>query len=147
MSLYTIRDLGYCQSYTGVKMELNDAAVQASLMHICKKPGGQKSNSKVATCNNCGGVGPSKPKGTVPGASVKVNLAVAEISSRDEYNKYLPETKKQIGKCPVCNQAPYSYFRQFPFGKADWPSNRRETSPLLRTEVSYWKNSRDVINA
>ena len=126
--------------FWGWMQQLNDAAVQASLMHMCEKPGGQKSNSKGATCNNCGGVGhftracTSKSRSTVTGASVKVNLAVARISTRDDYNKYLPETKKQLGKCPGCNQAPHSYSRQFPFGKADWPSNRLETCPQFMSK-------------
>ena len=46
---------------------------------------------------------PSKQKSSVVNV-VKVNIAVAKITMKAEYDKHLPETKKQIGNCPTCNQ-------------------------------------------
>ena len=88
------------------------------------------------TCNTCGGVGhyartcSSGGKPTVSGDSVvKFNLAVAKIATKAEYDQYLPETKKQLGNCPACKQAAHVYTRQFPFGKAEWPSRRLDNCP------------------
>ena len=116
-------------------MELiHKTAVHASLMHMCDKSKTAGEGQKTGTtCNNCGGIGhnakvcPSQSKSAGP--SVKLNMAVAKITTESEYNQYLPETKKQVGKCPACNQAAHTYTRQFPFGKADWPSNRLESCP------------------
>ena len=62
-----------------------------------------------------------------------MNIAVSKINTRDDYNKYLGETKKQIGNCPACSQATHSYTRNFPFGKAEWPSNRLDSCPRFNT--------------
>ena len=93
-------------------------AVQSNLMHMCDKStaakaGGEHLRSGI-TCHNCGGVGhyakscssTSKAKSPTTGTTVKVNLAVAKISTKAEYNQHLPETKKQIGKCPDESQKP-----------------------------------------
>ena len=34
-----------------------------------------------------------------------------------------------VGDCPACKQGPHSYTRNFPFGKAEWPSNRLDSCP------------------
>ena len=118
---------------------LHSSAVQANLMQMCDrssngKPSNEGLNSGI-TCNNCGGIGhyskncSSKPKSQGPTAAIKVNMAAAKITTESEYNQYLPETKKQVGKCPACNQAAHTYTRQFPFGKAEWPSIRLESCP------------------
>ena len=84
---------------------------------------------------SCGEIGhiartcPSKAK--QPASSVRVNLAVTKITTRGEYNQHLPDTKKQIGNCPACKQAPHMYSRKFPFGTADWPSYRLESCPIF----------------
>ena len=70
----------------------------------------------------------SKPKAGA-GQAVKVNLAVAKITTKEDYKKYLPDTKKQLGNCPACKQAPHTYTRTLSFGKAEWPSNRLEACP------------------
>ena len=113
--------------------------MQANLMHMCEKPSGSKqtgsANLKTGiTCHTCGGVGhyarscSSKSKASSGGSpSIKVNIAVAKIFTKTEYDQHLPETKKQIGKCPACQQGPHTYTRNFPFGKAEWPSNRLES--------------------
>ena len=117
--------------------ELHDSAVQSSLMHMVDKSGGLKSNQLSAakssvTCSVCNGSGhyarncPSRAKSGA-GSSVRVNLAVVKVTTKADYNKYLPETKRDIGKCPACNQGPHNYMRTFPFGKAEWPSNRLES--------------------
>ena len=113
------------------------SAVQTGLMVMRDKTSQAKSISGASksgmTCNNCGGVGhfarscPSKQKLSSP--SVKVNIAVAKINTRAEYDRYLADTKKQVGNCPACKQAPHSYTRDFPFGRAEWPSNRLDTCP------------------
>ena len=80
---------------------VHESAVQASLMHLCDKPPTTKQsyggNSKSgSTCNTCGGVGhfarncPSKSRTLPTGQSVRVNLAVAKISTKDEYKQHLP---------------------------------------------------------
>ena len=118
---------------------LHESAVQESLINLCDKPtvsksGGNSSLKSGITCNTCGGVGhyaracSSKPKAGA-GQAVKVNLAVAKITTKEDYKKYLPDTKKQLGNCPACKQAPHTYTRTFPFGKAEWPSNRLEACP------------------
>ena len=121
--------------------QIHDSAVQASLMYMCDKPFSNKQPSNVSlksgiTCNLCGGIGhyaracSSKAKvQSSAGQSVKVNLAVAKITTRDEYKQHLPETKKQLGKCPSCEKPAHNYTRTFPFGKAEWPSNRLESCP------------------
>ena len=78
---------------------------------------------------------PTKTKSVLTGPSVKVNVAVAKITTKDEYNKYLPETRKDIGKCPACNQGAHNYTPKFPFGKADWPSNRLESCPQFLSKT------------
>ena len=89
------------------------------------------------TCHTCRGVGhyakscSSKLRSSQPSLPIKVNMAVAKITTKDEYKQYLPETRKLIGNCPVCKQTPHSYSRQFPFGKAEWPSNRLDSCPTF----------------
>ena len=118
--------------------QLNESAIQSSLMHMCDRTAASKASNVTksgVTCSTCGGVGhyarfcPTKTKNGGLGAQVKVNLAVTKITTRDEYNKYLPETKKEIGKCPSCCQPAHSYTHQFSFGQAQWPSNRLESCP------------------
>ena len=110
--------------------KLNESAVQEGLMHMCDKSAASKAGSAARgktdiTCHTCGGVGhyakacSSKLRSSQPSLPVKVNMAVAKITTKDEYKQYLPETRKQIGNCPVCKQTPHSYSRQFPFGKAE----------------------------
>ena len=124
--------------FWGWMQQLHDSAVQANLIDMCDKGSSSKGNSSSVvksgiTCNTCGGRGhyargcPSSK--SQPISSVKVNVAVAKITNRDEYRKHLPDTKKQIGDCPACKQGPHMYSRNFPFGKADWPSNRLESCP------------------
>ena len=125
---------------------LHRRAVESSLMNMCGtgsgkagvvKPGA--SNSGM-TCNTCGGVGhyarncPSKSKPVVIKPVVKFNMAVAKITTKDEYNQHLPEVKKQIGNCPACNKVVHVYTRQFPFGKAEWPSRRLESCPQFQAK-------------
>ena len=117
-------------------------------MHMCDKSSGNKSTASSnnlksgITCNTCGGIGhyarfcPSKPKAGSGAAPVKVNLAVAKISTKEEYTKYLPKTKKEVGKCPCCNLEPHNYSRNFPFGKAEWPSNRLDSCPQFMSKSS-----------
>ena len=116
---------------------MHDSAVQASLMQLCDKSsavktsGGSSLRSGV-TCNTCGGRGhyarECASKGKAAG-TIKVNVAVTKITTRDEYRQHLPDTKRQIGDCPCCKQSPHMYSRKFPFGNADWPSNRLESCP------------------
>ena len=83
------------------------------------------------TCIACGGLGhfarsfPSKVR------SVKINVAVSKITTRQEYNQHLPETRKQVGNCPCCKQPAHSYSRKFPFGQCDWPTTRLDACPLF----------------
>ena len=118
--------------------DLHKSAVQAGLMHLCDRTSANKASGigsrSGVTCHNCGGSGhlarscPSKLKsGSSP--QVKVNIAVSKITSRGEYDKYLADTKKQVGDCPACKQGPHSYTQNFPFGKAEWPSNRLDSCP------------------
>ena len=74
---------------------LHDSAIQASLMHMCDKGATVKSNATIksgVTCNSCGWIGhyarncPSKSSNVT---SVRVNLAVTKITTRDEYKKHL----------------------------------------------------------
>ena len=125
--------------------QLHESAVQSSLIHMCDRTSGAKPSNVAKsgiTCNNCNGVGhfarscPSKSKSGVTGNQVKVNLAVVKINTRAEYNQYLPESKKQIGKCPCCNQDAHTYLRKFPFGQAEWPTNRLETCPQFLAKTA-----------
>ena len=120
--------------------KLHESAVQASLMYMCDRTSATKTTASSnlrsgISCHTCGGVGhvartcSSKLKSTTGAQSVKVNMAVAKISTKEDYNKYIGETKKEIGKCPACQQGPHNYTRNFPFGKAEWPSNRLESCP------------------
>ena len=106
-------------------------------MQMCNGTGlgstsGNSTIKSGITCNTCGGLGhysrncPSKSRVTT-GPTVKVNVAVTKVRTRDEYNKYLPETRRQAGNCPGCNQPAHNYQRQFPFGMANWPSTRLDT--------------------
>ena len=115
------------------------SAVQTGLLFMCDKSGHAKSSSGVSsksgvTCNSCGGIGhfsrscPTKTS-LSRGPTVKVNIAVSKITTKSEYDQYLPDTKKQIGTCPSCKQGPHCYTRDFPFGKAEWPSNRLDACP------------------
>jgi len=56
-----------------------------------------------------------------------VNVAVTKVHTREEYNRFLPETRRQVGNCKGCGQAAHTYLRQFPFGNAEWPSTRLDT--------------------
>ena len=114
------------------------AAVQSGLMHMCNKPSSEKtSGSSVksgVTCRTCGGIGHfarSCPSSQKSGSSplVKVNIAVTKINTKAEYDQHIVEMRKQVGSCPVCKQGPHSYTRDFPFGKAEWPSNRLDSCP------------------
>ena len=109
-------------------------------MHMCEKTTPSKSATSGGlktgiTCHTCGGIGhysrncSSKAKSTAANVPIKVNMAVAKITTREEYKKFLPETKKQVGNCQACNQPPHNYSRTFPFGKAEWPSNRLDSCP------------------
>jgi len=115
---------------------MHDSAVQASLIQLCDKGSNAKTSpgstvKSGATCNSCGGRGhyardcPSKSRPS----SVRVNVAVTKITTRDEYCQHLPETKRQLGDCPCCKQSPHMYQRKFPFGTAEWSSNRLESCP------------------
>ena len=113
------------------------AAVQSGLMHMCNKPSSEKtSGSSVksgVTCRTCGGIGHfarSCPSSQKSGSSplVKVNIGT-NINTKAEYDQHIVETRKQVGSCPVCKQGPHSYTRDFPFGKAEWPSNRLDSCP------------------
>ena len=104
---------------------------------MCDKPGTSKSTGGLKsgiTCNSCGGVGhfaracPSKSS-SILSPMVKVNVAVSKITTKAEYDLHLSDTKKQIGNCPACKQGPHCYTRAFPFGKAEWPSNRLDACP------------------
>ena len=127
---------------------LHRRAVESSLMNMCGassgksvtlKPGVPTSKSGM-TCNTCGGVGhyardcPSKSKSAGSVSIVKFNMAVAKITTKDEYNQYLPEVKRQLGHCPACKQAVHVYTRQFPFGKAEWPSRRLDNCPQFQAK-------------
>ena len=63
-------------------------------------------------------------------------MAVAKIVTKDEYDQYLPEVKKQLGNCPACKQAAHVYTRQFPFGKAEWPSRRLDNCPQFLSKAA-----------
>ena len=65
-----------------------------------------------------------------------MNLAVTKISTQDEYKQHLPETKRQLGNCPSCSKPAHNYTRQFPFGQAEWPSNRLESCPQFVAKSS-----------
>ena len=120
---------------------LHRRAVESSLMNMCgtgsNKSGAVKSG---ITCHTCGAVGhisrscPNKGKPVVTKPSVKFNMAVAKITSKNEYDQHLPEVKKQMGNCPVCKKTVHVYTRQFPFGKAEWPSRRLESCPQFKTK-------------
>ena len=58
-----------------------------------------------------------------------MNVAVTKVMTKDDYKQHLPETRKQVGNCPCCNQAAHNYSRKFPFGTADWPSTRLDVCP------------------
>ena len=97
---------------------------------------GTSSGAKSSmTCNSCGGLGhfarncPSKVRQAVSGPSAKINIAVAKITTRDEYKKYLAETQKQVGNRTSCGQPAHFYTRKFPFGTGDWPSTRLDSCP------------------
>ena len=118
---------------------LHKSAVQSGLMQMCDKTGQSKSSGDTVvrsgiTCRTCGGIGhfaracSSKQKSS-GSPVVKVNIAVSKITTKDDYNKHLADTRKQVGNCPACSQAPHSYTRTFPFGKAEWPSNRLDSCP------------------
>ena len=92
--------------------KLHDSAVQASLMSMCDRTSSAKTSSagnlkSGISCHTCGGIGhyartcSSKPKSSASSQSIKVNMAVAKISTKDDYNKYIGDTKKEIGKCPA----------------------------------------------
>ena len=82
---------------------LHRSAIQAGLMLMCDKTakGVTVGSKSGVTCHNCVGAGhfarlcPSKTK-SGNGALVKVNIAVAKISTRAEYDRHLPETKKLV---------------------------------------------------
>ena len=106
-------------------------------MYMCDKTSLSRTTSggnlkSGISCHTCGGIGhyartcSSKPKASAEGPSIKVNMAIAKISSKEDYNKYIGETKKEIGKCRACQQGPHNHTRNFPFGKAEWPSKRLE---------------------
>ena len=113
------------------------SAVQSGLMHMCDGVNGQSKSVSSGiktgvTCNICGGLGHyarncSSKQRSVQSPSVKVNVAVTKVHTRDEYNRHLPETRRQVGNCLGCGQAAHNYTRQFPFGNADWPSTRLDT--------------------
>ena len=118
--------------------KIHKSAVQGNLRSLCTRTNTSGSASIIRsgiTCNSCGGLGhfaracPSKSKLSGGTASIKVNIAVAKISTKEEYRKHLPETRKQLGNCPSCNQPAHNYSRKFPFGQGDWPSSRLDSCP------------------
>ena len=130
---------------------LHRRAVESSLMNMCGSGSNKTGTVKAViptiksgiTCNTCGGVGhyartcTSKSESAGGGASVvKFNMAVAKIVTKDEYDQYLPEVKKQLGNCPACKQAAHVYTRQFPFGKAEWPSRRLDNCPQFLSKAA-----------
>ena len=120
-------------SSSGIRQRCNLVlCICATSLHQ-KKTSGSSVKSGV-TCRTCGGIGHfarSCPSSQKSGSSplVKVNIAVTKINTKAEYDQHIVETRKQVGSCPVCKQGPHSYTRDFPFGKAEWPSNRLDSCP------------------
>ncbi len=54
---------------------------------------------------------------------VFTNLALSKITTQDELNQYITESKKSIGACPSCKKS-HSFEKSFPFGKAKVASSR-----------------------
>ena len=118
---------------------LHKSAVQANLRNMCTKTTSGTTSSTVVKsgvmCRACGGIGhyakfcPSKLKSQSGSTSVQINVAVAKITTKEEYRQHLPETQKQAGNCPCCSRPAHSYSRKFPFGQEDWPSTRLDTCP------------------
>ena len=128
---------------------LHRRSVESSLMNMCGSSSIKSGAVKAVvptirsgtTCNACGGRGHyardcfSKNKSAGGSSIVKINMAVAKITTKDEYNQHLPEVRKQLGNCPACKQAVHVYTRQFPFGKAEWPSRRLDNCPQFQAKT------------
>ena len=144
---YTLDASSRWEKFWKFMERIHKSAVHSSLMHMCDKSGAAKVGGDLksgVTCNRCGGIShiarncSSQFKGG-GGPTVKANMAVAKITTKEEYKQHLPDTRKQLGKCPCCNKEPHSYTRQFPFGKADWPSNRLESCPQFNAKSAREK--------
>ena len=130
---------------------LHRRAVESSLMNMCGsggnkvgavKTGGSTIKSGI-TCNACGGVGhfartcPTKGRADSGVTSTaRFNMAVSKIATKAEYDQHLPEVKKKSGDCPLCKKPAHVYTRQFPFGKAEWPSRRLDNCPLFMSKTA-----------
>ena len=122
---------------------LHRRSVESSLMNMCESGGSKPGTGRVGnTCHTCGAVGhydrdsPTKGRVAKTSTTQRFNMAATQITTKEMYDQQLPEVKKQVGSCPACKQPVHVYTRQFPFGKAEWPSRRLGSCPLYQKKTS-----------
>ena len=67
---------------------------------------------------------------------MKTNLTLAQVTSREDLNKFIVEQKKANGPCPVCKKN-HTYEKKFPFGKGQIPSKRLASCPKFREKTPH----------
>ena len=109
--------------------EKNDHAIQSKMR--CMTTGASKTDS-TKPCPNCSKVHPadqecrrnqalSNRKTPTATGTMRSNLVLADVTSRELLNKYVTEAKKVNGPCPCCKKQ-HTFEKNFSFGKDQVPT-------------------------